>query len=85
MHKTNLRRVGGSVMLAVPPVLLNLLNLQAGASVDVDVENGRLIVVPGERPRYTLAQLLDASNYSLPQTPEEREWVNAPAVGGELL
>jgi antitoxin ChpS len=85
MHTTNLRKVGGSIMLAVPPVLLNLLDLKAGATVAVDVENGRLIVEPNPRPRYTLAELLAASDYSQPHPPEEREWVDAFAVGGELL
>ena len=85
MHTTNLRKVGGSVMLAVPPVLLNLLQLRAGATVAVDVENGRLIIEPNPRPRYTLAELLAASDYSQPQPAGEREWVDAPAVGGELL
>jgi antitoxin ChpS len=85
MHTTNLRKVGGSIMLAVPPVLLNLLQLKAGATVAVDVENGRLIVEPKPRPRYTLAELLAESDYTQPQPAEEREWVDAPAVGGELL
>jgi antitoxin ChpS len=85
MHKTNLRKVGGSVMLAVPPVLLNLLRLKAGATVAVDVENGRLIVEPSPRPHYTMAELLAASDYDQAQPPEDREWVDAPAVGGELI
>jgi antitoxin ChpS len=29
--------------------------------------------------------LLAASDYSQPQPPEQREWVDAPAVGGELI
>jgi len=41
MHTTSLRKVGGSVMLVVPPVLLNLLELKAGTTVGVSVENGR--------------------------------------------
>lgn len=85
MHTTNLRKVGGSVMLVVPPVLLNLLELKAGTTVSVDVENGRLVVEPRPRPRYTLAELLAESDYSRPLTAEEREWIDAPAVGGELL
>jgi antitoxin ChpS len=44
MHTTNLRKVGGSVMLAVPPAILELLQLRAGATVGVSVEAGRLIV-----------------------------------------
>lgn len=31
MFTTSLRKVCGSVMLAVPPAILDLLNLQAGA------------------------------------------------------
>lgn len=85
MHTTNLRKVGGSVMLAVPPALLDVLHLAAGAKVGLAVDNGRLVVEPQAKPRYTMAELLAASDYSQPQPPEEREWVDAPAVGGELL
>jgi antitoxin ChpS len=85
MHITNLRKVGGSVMLAVPPALLDVLRLSAGAKVGLVVDNGRLVVEPHPRPRYTLAELLAASDYSQPQPPEEREWVDAPAVGREPL
>lgn len=84
MHTTNLRKVGGSVMLAVPPALLDILHLSAGASVGLAVDNGKLVVEPSTRPRYTMAELLAASDYSQPQPPEEREWVDAPAVGREL-
>jgi antitoxin ChpS len=85
MHTTNLRKVGGSVMLAVPPALLDVLHLTAGSKVGLAVDNGRLVVEPRPRPRYTLAELLAASDYSQPQPPEEREWVDAPAAGREPL
>ena len=85
MHTTNLRKVGGSIMLARPPAILDLLHLQAGATVGVAVENGRLVIEPKPRPRYTLAELLAASDYSQPQPPEEREWVDATGVGRELI
>ena len=85
MHTTNLRKVGGSVMLAVPPAFLDQLQLQAGSTVGVAVAEGRLVVDPRPRMRYTLTELLAASDYSQPQPAEEREWVDAPAVGGELI
>ena len=85
MHITNLRKVGGSVMLAVPPALLDLLQLKAGASVGVAVDGGRLVVEASPRPRYTLAELLAASDYSPPLSPEDREWLDAPATGKEIL
>jgi antitoxin ChpS len=83
MHTTNLRKVGGSVMLAVPPAILELLHLKAGATVGVAVEDGRLVVEPKSRPRYTMAELLAASDYS--SSPEDRAWIDSPPVGGELL
>ncbi len=85
MHTTNLRKVGGSVMLAVPPAFLEQLHLQAGTTVGLAVDNGCLVVNPNPRPRYTLEELLAASDYSQPLSPEEREWVDAPAAGRELL
>lgn len=85
MHTTNLRKVGGSVMLAVPPAFLDQLHLQAGAMVGLVVDHGRLVVEPKPRPRYSLAELLAASDYSQPQSAQEREWIDAPAVGGELI
>ena len=85
MHTTNLRKVGGSVMLAVPPAFLDQLQLRVGATVSVSVADGRLVIDPKPRPRYTLAALLAASDYSQPQPAEEREWVDAPAVGRELI
>ena len=85
MHTTNLRKVGGSVMLAVPPAFLDQLHLQAGATVGLAVDQGRLVVEPKPKPSYTLAELLAMSDYTQPQPAEEREWIDARAVGGELI
>lgn len=85
MHTTNLRKVGGSIMLTVPPALLELLHLQAGSTVGISVDGERLVIEPHPRPRYTLAELLATSDYSQAQPPEEREWVAAPAVGREII
>jgi antitoxin ChpS len=85
MHITNLRKVGGSVMLAVPPALLELLHLKVGASVGVAVDGDRLVVETSPRPRYTMAELLAASDYSEARSLEDREWIDTPAVGRELL
>jgi antitoxin ChpS len=85
MYTTNLRKVGGSVMLAVPPVLLDQLHLQAGTTVALAVDGDCLVVQTRPKPRYTLEELLVASDYSQPMMPEEREWIDAPPVGRELL
>ena len=84
MHTTNLRRVGGSVMLAVPPPLLELLKLQAGARVDVGIEDGRLIVAPRTRPRYSLDELLAQCDETAPADDGDRDWLEAEPIGNEL-
>jgi antitoxin ChpS len=85
MHTTVLRRVGGSIMLAVPPALLDVLQLAAGAEVGLTVEDGRLMVQPALKPIYTLSELLAASDYTEAPTPEDQEWADAPSVGRERL
>ncbi len=85
MHTTNLRKVGGSIMLAVPPALLETLRLRPGARVDIAVENGRLVVEPKQRPRYTLDELLAQCNPKARRTREEREWLDSKPLGGELI
>ncbi len=72
-------------MLAVPPAFLDQLHLKPGATVGLAIDHGCLVVEPKPRPRYTLSELLAASDYTQSQVAEEREWVDAPAVGGELL
>ena len=84
MHRTTLRKVGGSVMMAVPPALLEQLQFSAGSVVGVELDGGRLIV-KATRPRYTLEELLAQCDHSIPMSDEEREWLDAPAVGNELF
>jgi antitoxin ChpS len=86
MYITHLRKVGGSLMLAVPPSILNILHLQAGATVGFSVEGNRLIIESQPRPRYTLDELLSQCDASQPLSIEDRQWVDAEGqVGRELL
>ncbi len=82
---THLRKVGGSVMLAVPPALLDVLELKAGARVAVGIEDGRLVVSPKTRPRYNLGELLAQCDGSASFDDEDRAWLEARALGNELL
>jgi mRNA interferase ChpB len=60
-------------MWALPPAVLDMLNLKAGATVGSQVVGGRLVIEPTPRPHYTLAELLAASDYTEPLTDEGRE------------
>lgn len=85
MHTTSLRKVGGSVMLAVPPAFLDQLHLHAGVTVGLEVDHGCLVVNPNPRPHYTLDELLAQCDANAEISAEDREWLDAPVVGGELL
>lgn len=85
MHTTNLRKVGGSIMLAVPPALLDLLRLRPGAKVGMAVQSGRLVVDPKPRPRYTLEELLSQCKPKARRSREDRQWLGAKPGGRELL
>jgi antitoxin ChpS len=85
MYTTNLRKVGGSIMLAVPPAILDLLNLRAGAEVNVTVENGRLMIQSNSRPRYSLDELLAQCDPNAEISAEDKEWLDTKPIGDELL
>ena len=81
-----LRTLGGSVVLAVPKQILSMLHLGAGSLVNVNVENGKLVVEPKVKPRYTLAELLAQCNEkNMALAKEDREWLDAGPVGKEAL
>jgi antitoxin ChpS len=85
MHTSILRKVGGSIMVAVPPAILDLVHLQAGATVGLAVEHGRLIIETKLRPRYSLDELLAQCDATAEISTEDRDWLDNKPVGNELL
>jgi antitoxin ChpS len=85
VHTTNLRKVGGSVMLAVPPALLDILQLRVGSTVGVDVDGGKLVIEPHPRIRYRLNDLLAQCDASAEPSAGDKEWLETGPAGGELL
>ena len=86
-YPARLRKVGGSVMVAIPPAVLDELKLTSDSDVDLSVKSGRLVLDPKVKPRrrYTLDELLAQCRPSRRRTKEEREWLSSPPVGRELI
>ena len=84
MH-TNLRKVGGSVMLAVSPVFLKELKITCGSTVDVALKDGQLVVRPIAKRRYELADLLAQCDPKAKMPSEDRQWLDNSPVGNEIL
>lgn len=85
MLTTKLRKVGGSVMMVVPPAILDMLHLHADEMVALAVEGERLIVEPPKKPHYTLAELLAQCDANAPLSEEDRVWLDLPPVGKEIF
>ena len=85
MYTSNLRKVGGSVMLAVPPAILDMVQLQSGSAVSLMVESGRLIVSPTPKKKYSLQELLVQCDARAALPEAHDEWTSAAPVGKELI
>ncbi len=80
-----LRRVGGSTMLALPKTVLDILDVSANAQVDLSIEGDTVVIAKHKPRRLSLEERLAMCDFSVPMTDEEREWLDAPAVGKEII
>jgi antitoxin ChpS len=85
MYTSNLRKVGGSVMLAVPPAILEMVHLGSGSTVSITVEDGRLVIAPEPKKQYSLEELLAQCDPSAPLTDEDSQWTSQTPAGQELI
>lgn len=83
MTTATLRAVGGSVVMAIPKRVLELLGLHAGSQVNINIQNGQLMIAPKVKPHYSLDELMAQCDFSQPISQEEREWLDASPVGLE--
>lgn len=68
-----IRKQGGAAVITIPSAILRLLDLEIGATLELDVKNGTLIARPGistKPKRYTLNELLQGT------TPENMRALN---------
>jgi antitoxin MazE len=78
--RTRVQKWGNSLALRIPKTFATEVGLLNDASVDVSLSNGKLIVVPLEKPNVTLKKLLaqiTAENL-------HHEVDSGPAVGIEV-
>lgn len=85
MVTATLRVVGGSVMMVIPKPLLESLNLGANSKVALAIEDGKLVVMPQRKPRYSLDELLGQCDPDAGQDQDEHEWLEDGPVGNEAI
>ncbi|CAN5370485.1 hypothetical protein BH10CYA1_BH10CYA1_20030 [soil metagenome] len=77
--------ISTSLLVVLNVWSIRMKNIAGRVKNSVNVDCARLEGEPQLRPRYTMAALLAASDFSQPASKEEIEWVGASAVGRELL
>ena len=82
--RLQVKKWGNSASVRIPASIMALARLEIDQTVDVREDNGRIVIEPVRTPVYTLEELLADMDYSEPLSAEDREWLDAPAVGKEV-
>ena len=77
--KTRVQKWGNSLALRIPKSFANEIGLLNDSSVEVSLTNGKLVVVPIEKPGVTLKKLLA----QITENNIHHEVDSGPAVGNE--
>lgn len=73
MNTATLRNWGGSVALPIPRNLLALLSLEAGKQVDIEVQDGK-IIIQAAKPKHNLDQL--RKEHKALKLPKDTAWLD---------
>ena len=84
-YLVRLRKVGRSVMLAIPKPVLDALNIAPDSEVGLSIKSGRLVIEPKARRPSSLDQLLAQCKPSTRRSREDREWTSDRPIGRELI
>jgi len=77
----------------MPHAFTQQFDLKPGALLDAEIEGRGLLITPSaahrtakpRRNRYTMDELLAQGGYAPDLPPEQREWIDAPRTGRELI
>jgi len=78
--QTKIKKWGNSLALRIPKSFAAEVGLDQNSSVEMSLRDGKLVVVPSEKPTFTLKQLLAR----VTEENLHHEVDTGPAVGGEV-
>lgn len=84
MTRIAIRKSGGANIISLPKAVLKTLGLQEGSTIDLSLEDNKIILTPTPE-EITLEELLIGSpQKKLRLTKEDQEWLEEKSVGREL-
>lgn len=89
MITVNIRKQGGAAIMTIPADVLKVLNIEVGATLELDVTDGAFVARPARKPqrkRYSLAELMrGVTPEAMAKLNAETEWAReGDSVGREL-
>ena len=78
--KTRVQKWGNSLALRIPKSFAAEIGFNSNSSVEMSLRGGKLVVMPAEKPKYTLKQLLSRVN----KKNLHSEVDTGSSVGGEV-
>jgi len=85
MTQVAIRQSGGATIISLPKVILNTLHLQVGSSLELTLENNKIVLSPITQEPSLEALLAGSPQSALALTEEDRQWLNMPVVGKETV
>ena len=85
MLVSKVRALGGSLVVTLPKHLLRSMGLNVNDTVGMTLLDGRLVIEPRPRQRYSLAELMLQCDFSLSPDEVETAWLNDHSRGSEAI
>jgi len=84
MTQVVIRQSGGASIISIPKVILRTLALDSGASLDLSIEDSKIILTP-IKESLTLEEVLEGSpKFAMRRVEEDQLWLNSQSVGKEI-
>jgi len=84
MTQVVIRQSGGASIISIPKVILRTLELDSGASLDLSIEDSKIILTP-IKESLTLEEVLEGSpKFAMRRVEEDQLWLNSQSVGKEI-
>ena len=84
MH-LSIRKLGNSAGIIFPSTMLRSLNLTVGSSVEAEQIEGKIVLTPANKPKYSLSELIAQCDVAAPMPNDIQSWESMEIVGKEVI
>jgi antitoxin ChpS len=81
----SIRKLGNSAGIIFPSTLLRSLNLSIGSAIHAEQIEGKIVLTPKVKSRYTLSELLAQCDLSAPVPEDVKAWDLIAPAGKEIF